>query len=83
MIDSHPKNGAAGNIHKIHHNTVYPINEMAVVIKGVPLVSCDIYNNWFLHSSIGEAVAQHIGGNFDVYDNLVGPNRDIADEIHY
>ena len=58
---------------KIHHNTFYLIDELAIRIRGQPLRTAEIFNNCFSHASIGKAVEQvHGKGNVNVYQNKIG-----------
>jgi hypothetical protein len=46
----------AGHWLKIHHNTFRGPTVRAIGIRGIPVDSADIYNNWFHHSAAGQLV---------------------------
>ncbi len=64
----------AGDSIIIHHNTFRATHVPAVVIRGIPAVEAEIYNNWFYHDSTDPSVVKQINatGNMDVYDNYYG-----------
>ena len=60
----------AGDLMLIHHNTFRAADVTAIVIRGVPQESAEIYNNWFLHATPTSAVRQtNATGNFRYYKN--------------
>jgi hypothetical protein len=70
----------AGDLIKIHHNTFKATGVPAVVIRGQPQKSAQIYNNWFLHSSLDKAVRQiNAAGNMNVYQNQYTADRILKD----
>ena len=76
----------AGDWVLIHHNTFSFNGGQSIRIEGIPTERAEIHHNWFPQPShnIYDAVDQYNGyGNFDVYENQIGPLRILADEIHY
>ncbi len=66
----------AGTWIEIYNNT-FRAPQTPVVIRGIPEIKCEVYNNWFpRHSSPGEAV--QAWSNTTVYDNAYGLEPDEA-----
>ena len=64
----------------IHHNTFRATSVPAVVIRGIPQESAEIYNNWFLHTFPADAIKQNNAtGNLRHYTNQYTPNRVLKD----
>jgi PKD repeat protein len=71
----------AGGILLIHHNTFQSATQASVSIRGVPYVTCDVYNNWTLwpQSQSTTCFKQRLENlgltpyqNMSVYDNWYG-----------
>jgi PKD repeat protein len=71
----------AGGILLIHHNTFQSATQPSVAIRGVPYVTCDVYNNWTLWPQSQSTTCfkqrlQNLGltpyQNMSVYDNWYG-----------
>ncbi len=70
----------AGDLMLIHHNTFRATSVPAVVIRGIPQESAEIYNNWFLHTFPADAIKQNNAtGNLRHYTNQYTPNRVLKD----
>lgn len=67
----------AGDSIKIKFNTFYNTDQLAIKVRGVPQTGVWINNNWFLHSSLEEAV-KVFEENAHVTHNLIGPNRKVV-----
>ncbi len=63
----------AGNTIRIHHNTFKLINQSDVVIRGIPVIGAEIYNNYFYNKDSTKSVLQiNAHGNFKMYNNKFG-----------
>jgi hypothetical protein len=70
----------AGDLILIHHNTFQARDVAAVVIRGIPQESAEIYNNWFLHATPSTAVKQtNATGNLRTYKNQYTEGRVLKD----
>ncbi len=70
----------AGDLILIHHNTFQATDVSAVVIRGIPNESAEIYNNWFLHNTPTESIRQtNATGNLKHYKNQYTQNQTIKD----
>jgi len=66
----------AGDLILIHHNTFLAADVAAVVIRGVPQESAEIFNNWFIHPTPTAALKQtNAAGNFRFYKNQYTQER--------
>ena len=60
----------------IHHNTFRATSVPAFVLRGIPVAWALVHHNWFLHSTIANALEQsNADGGMFVCQNTVGPDR--------
>lgn len=68
--------GTGGDWTIVHHNTVWFTDSRSVGVRGVPVEGCDIYRNWFHHSSRDDAIwlfeEEDHGDMYSVYENFYG-----------
>jgi len=63
----------AGDKIVIHHNTFKAVNNSSIVIRGVPRIGAEIYNNLFYDPDFSFDVKQLTAtGNMNVYNNKYG-----------
>ena len=65
----------AGTAIDIYNNT-FRAKERAVVIRGVPIIQCDVHNNWFLQHAQPQ-LAVRAEKNTIVRDNAYGTEPNI------
>ena len=71
--DRKDKTSIAGKFIKIHHNTFFLLDNVCVLIRGIPTDQAEIYNNLFYQTSPEKAVYQHNAkGNMKVFNNKYG-----------
>ncbi len=69
----------SGDWVNIHHNTFQCATASSVGIRGVPSQGAKIHHNWF-YSSDPENIVRTSGGT-EVYQNVMGPDRDLLDRL--
>ena len=69
----------SGDWVNIHHNTFQCTTASSVGIRGVPSQGAKIHHNWFYSSDPGNIV--RTSGGTEVYQNLLGPDRDLIDRL--